>query len=523
MLKVLCVVDKVGTALDRLAKGVAPYHTNLDYEVVDVHPKRPSQEQLERFTRAAMMADVIDYQYYRTADVLREMFPWLKDKKSILTHNNPYSITERDWNDYDLVVANNLSIFDDLKEITEAPLEYVPLTVDHTQWKFNPDYKGNRTVIMVANRIESKKGILPVAVACADIGAKMVLVGAISDADYFHGIMSTGNVDFREQITDNELLELYYDAGIHVCNSVDGFESGTLPLLEAAFCGVPILTRSVGHVPDIYDKNNMVIQHQSPEASESISRQLSEMFSDKKRLEELRSNAWNSVKGRNHERRAYSYQGLYRQVLFDTPSVSVVMPVAGSLDVARKAWDAVADQTYKNVELIVVDDSESEPASQSLEAYAKTVNFPVRYVRTSNPEGYNLAEARNRGIIEATGDFILFCDQRMVMAPNAVENFMKQARPRVWLYGNKGAKKEFVENFSFISRPDVIQMGMFNERIDAYGGMSQECRSRARKQGIETIFVESAKATPSRKSANRSRKRNEIILMKNLLWKIGLE
>ena len=41
MLKVLCVVDKEGTALDRLAKGVAKYHENIDYNVVSVHPKRP--------------------------------------------------------------------------------------------------------------------------------------------------------------------------------------------------------------------------------------------------------------------------------------------------------------------------------------------------------------------------------------------------------------------------------------------------------------------------------------------------
>lgn len=61
MLKVLAVVDKTGTALDRLAKGVVQYHSNLDYSVVDVHPKRPDDSQLARFEELAREADIIDF------------------------------------------------------------------------------------------------------------------------------------------------------------------------------------------------------------------------------------------------------------------------------------------------------------------------------------------------------------------------------------------------------------------------------------------------------------------------------
>src|SRR3990167_6474926 len=99
MVKIICVVDKRGTALDRLAKGVIPYMKNVEYHVVDVHPKRPSIDQIETFERLAKDADVIDYQYFRTAEMLRERYDWLREKPSILTHNNPYSITEKDWND----------------------------------------------------------------------------------------------------------------------------------------------------------------------------------------------------------------------------------------------------------------------------------------------------------------------------------------------------------------------------------------------------------------------------------------
>ena len=108
------------------------------------------------------------------------------------------------------------------------------------------------------------------------------------------------------------------------------------------------------------------------------------------------------------------------------------------------------------------------------------------------------------------------------MQPGAIMAFASNLVPKTWLYGNKGAKKEFVENFSCVSRTDFVECGMFNERINLYGGQSQEIRSRIRAQGFRTQYIEDAKATPNGKSRNKYTKRKEIIRMKNLLWKVGL-
>lgn len=108
------------------------------------------------------------------------------------------------------------------------------------------------------------------------------------------------------------------------------------------------------------------------------------------------------------------------------------------------------------------------------------------------------------------------------MESDAVFEFVKNLTERKWLYGNKGGKKDFVENFSCIYRQDIIRAGMFCERIDKYGGQSQEVRTRTRMQGIQHEYIESAKATPSGKSKNRWRKRYEIMSMKNKLFKMEL-
>ena len=531
MMKVVAISDKEGTAIDRLCKVVIPYHKNIDYVVIDCHPKRPDPQQLARIEQECKTADVIDYQYFRTADMLRSRFEWLKDIPSILTHNNPYSIHERDWNDYQAVVANNKSIKADLEKITTARLEQIPIVVDPYFWQFKEEYSQNKSVIMVANRIESKKGILPVAKACRELGIKMYLVGAISQPDYFREVIDTGVVEFAQQISDEDLRELYYKSGVHVCNSVDNFESGTMPILESIFCGVPVITRSIGHVPDFADESIVINDHDSEDVDHLVTLIRSTLYDpkeDKKesnyktvesKLADMRQNAWYAIKHMNPERRAFMYQRLYREILDGEP-VSVIVPIAEKEDVTRQNLSAIANQTYKNIEIIVIDDGEREQ-KDNIDDFASTVSIPVKYLRLGG-KGYNLAKARNLGAIESTSDILIFVDQRMIIDKDCIEKFIENIKPNTWMYGNKGAKKDFIENLSCIYRMDFVRFGMFNERINLYGGLSQETRSRARQQGINIEYIDTAKATPKGKSSNRRLKKYEIMQMKNLLYKVQL-
>lgn len=535
MLKVVAIVDKKNTALDRLAQGLKPYFTNLNYVVIDCHPKRPSPEQLEAIERECIDADLIDGQYFKTLEKLRSMYPWLKEKKTILSHHNPYSITESDWNGYDLVIGNNKYIYEKLQDITTSPVEYVPLAIDTDFWTYQPEFTPNNNVIMVANRIESKKGVLEVAEACKLLNLNLQLVGAISDGEYFQRVIDTGVVRFHEQISDEDLRNLYYKSTVHVCNSVDGFESGTLPILEAMLCGVPVITRKVGHVPELYNGENMLINEKDNTDVENIQNLIYELISDKKKLLDIRDKAWNTAKSRSNERRAYLMQKHYREVLFpDEITVSIIMPVCGNPEIVRKSINAISEQTYKNIELIIADDSLNIESKQIIDEIAPYVNFPIRYMNTGQyignvfqPKGYKsygLARARNNAAIEATGELLIFIDQRNIMEPECVEEFVKFAKPRYWLFGDKGANKtSFVENLSCVYRQDFINGGMFCERMDAYGGLSQETRLRFRTQGINTEYVKSAKALASGKSSNRNQKRADILKMKTRLWKMNLE
>lgn len=518
MLKVLAVNDKPGSAIDRLAQGLKPFHTNIDYQVVSVHPKKPSEEQLNSFAAAAAKADIIVWDYWKTAEMLRAGTTFAHGQKQILCHYNPYSIAESDWNGYDLVIGCNESIYKALGEITLAPTDHVPLTVDTDFWTHRPpEMQPKEQVLMVANRIESKKGILEVAKACKELGVDFVLVGNISKADYFHEVIRTGNVKFFENISDEDLRQLYWDSKYHVCNSVDNFESGTLPVIEAMLCGSLVISRPVGHVPELDNGENMIISKESPEGVQTALKQALDLSEDD--WKEMVSKASNTAKSRSNERRAYMLQKLYRQVMWsDEVSVSVVVPVFDNPEIITQCVDAIRNQTHKNIEVIVVSDSLDFPAFDRQES-----KQPFRLIDNFKND-YGLARARNIGAIEATGEILVFCDQRQIMEPDAVAEFVKFTKPNYWLYGVKdGAKKDFVENFSSIRRDDFFKFGMFCERMEWYGGLSEETRVRARRQGMTIERVESAKAHQAGKSRNRAKKRPEIIKSKNRLFKMGYQ
>ena len=100
MKKVLIVVDKSGSAIDRLAQSVKKHNRHLFIDILPFHPKKYSKADLELFEKMAIDADVINFEYWKSAMVLIENFPWLRSKKKILAHHNPYDLHRTDWGDF---------------------------------------------------------------------------------------------------------------------------------------------------------------------------------------------------------------------------------------------------------------------------------------------------------------------------------------------------------------------------------------------------------------------------------------
>ena len=98
------------------------------------------------------------------------------------------------------------------------------------------------------------------------------------------------------------------------------------------------------------------------------------------------------------------------------PLVSVVIPTYNQPGMLIEAIGSVLAQTYRNVEIIVVDDGSTDDTASRLAPYVEQNH--IKYVHQKNKRQ---AAARNKGISEAHGTLIAFLDHDDLWGPEKLE------------------------------------------------------------------------------------------------------
>jgi len=526
MKKILQIIDTPNWAISKLSNEIVKYNPKYDFKTIFVHPKDLEHNEVDLGTikKDIEWADLIDCQYWRTCSQLLEKIPEMKNKKIILTHHNEKNLLSYDWKDINLHIAKTKISFDKLSEIYPDKVVLIYNSYNHEIFKYNDEYPPEKKAVGYVGRTVPWKGLKEIAKACYELNYPLMIMGKIDKPNYFNEIPEEhkDNIiwDYLD-CSDDQRPKFYKEITIYVGNSGHGREVGTLGVIEAMGCGVPVVSTRAGIINDIgEDEVNCLIP--DFDDYESLKEKIQTLMQSVPLRSRLRKNAWNMIKSFNNYRMAKQYSIEYNKLLFDKSDlISVIIPATKEReDSVSKILSALENQTYKNIEAIIIwDDEEKEDVGV---IGAEKLSFPVIQLKT-NHKGYNLAMARNIGIIEAEGKYILFCDSRLLPESNCIKEFLNNKKDNCWLFGNKGTEKTtFVENFSFIERQSIINGGMFNERINEYGGMSQEVRSRFKSQGFDFELITEAKAKEIKTSKLRSDRRDQILKMKNLLWKIKL-
>ncbi|MBF0569946.1 MAG: glycosyltransferase [Candidatus Omnitrophica bacterium] len=177
--------------------------------------------------------------------------------------------------------------------------------------------------------------------------------------------------------------------------------------------------------------------------------------------------------------------------------VSVVIPVYNRAYVLKRALESVLNQTYKSLEVIVVDDGSSD----DVQAVLKGISDPrVRYIRHEKNKG--VSAARNTGIRTSVGEFVAFLDSDDAYFPAMIERslavfhgaagdlglvavnyYVQQESGRELFIPKKhDLNRIFPAPSSWVVRRDVLRrVGLFDERILITAGEDVEFFMRLRK------------------------------------------
>lgn len=103
--------------------------------------------------------------------------------------------------------------------------------------------------------------------------------------------------------------------------------------------------------------------------------------------------------------------------------LSIVVPVYNVEDYIEKCISSIKNQTYQNIEVIVVDDGSKD---NSIEIAKKTIGDDERFKIVRKKNG-GLSDARNYGVQYVTGDFISFVDSDDFLDINLFEKAIEKA------------------------------------------------------------------------------------------------
>lgn len=104
-----------------------------------------------------------------------------------------------------------------------------------------------------------------------------------------------------------------------------------------------------------------------------------------------------------------------------TPVVSIIVPVYKVEAYLGACVDSLLAQSFKNLEIILVDDGSPDRCGDICESYAKKYS----QVTVRHQQNGGLSNARNNGLRRATGAYVMFVDSDDIVPPDAVQELLR--------------------------------------------------------------------------------------------------
>ncbi|HII4441205.1 TPA: glycosyltransferase family 2 protein [Clostridium perfringens] len=152
--------------------------------------------------------------------------------------------------------------------------------------------------------------------------------------------------------------------------------------------------------------------------------------------------------------------------------VSIIVPIYNAKLYLKSCVDSIISQTYKNIEIILVNDGSTDESTLICDNYRR--NF--KNIKVIHKKNGGVSSARNYGLKEAKGEYITFCDsddcmhiKQVELLVNDIENTKSDLSCCYFL---KGKEKEFMFNnnikLEIIDKEEIHNFIMYDSRCSGY-------------------------------------------------------
>ena len=184
--------------------------------------------------------------------------------------------------------------------------------------------------------------------------------------------------------------------------------------------------------------------------------------------------------------------------------VSVIVPIYNSEKTLDYCLNSIISQTYKNLEIILVNDGSNDNSINIISKYQEKDSRII----IINKENSGVADTRNKGIDKATGKYIMFVDSDDIIIDNYIEELMNT------LISNK-------------SDIVVSSMTIRNKNKDTYISLNKDLKNISRKDIIDEIintinFSSSCKTLFKKSILNDLRFNTELKYGEDMLFEYNL-
>ena len=106
----------------------------------------------------------------------------------------------------------------------------------------------------------------------------------------------------------------------------------------------------------------------------------------------------------------------------NNPLVSIIIPIYNSEAFLDKCIQSAINQSYKNIEIILVDDGSIDSSGEICDNYSSIDNR----IKTIHKNNGGLVSSRKAGLIASTGEYVLYIDGDDWIELNLIEHYVEQ-------------------------------------------------------------------------------------------------